>query len=59
MGSHDKTTISIKGRTWERLHSRKGRGDTHDDVINRALDALEAQEQTDENPGEPTPVEGP
>jgi len=32
------TTVEVKEETWEELHSRKGIGDSFDDVIRRLLD---------------------
>jgi predicted CopG family antitoxin len=37
MGSED-TSIRIKVDTWRRLRSRKGPGESFDDVINEILD---------------------
>lgn len=39
--SGEYTTVSVKPGTWERLDDRKGRGESMDDVISRALDASE------------------
>lgn len=35
----DPTTIKIRRDTWDELDRRKRPGDSHDDVINRLLDA--------------------
>ena len=36
-----KTTIEVRDETWERLKQRKNRGETYDDIVTEALDALE------------------
>lgn len=41
MSDRDSTTVRISGDTWDRLDGFKTRGDSFDDVINDALDALE------------------
>jgi predicted CopG family antitoxin len=41
MGDDD-TSIRIKVDTWERLRSRKGPGESFDDVINEVLDDVES-----------------
>lgn len=41
MGDRDTTTVRVHSDTWDRLDEFKSRGDTFDDVINDALDALE------------------
>lgn len=39
----DSTTIRIQRETWQRLHDRKGPGESHDDVIADLLDQAEAE----------------
>jgi len=41
------TTVEVKNPTWRRLNQEKNPGDSMDDVINRALDALEEQDNND------------
>jgi hypothetical protein len=38
----DRTTVSVNLETWRRLNAQKEPGDSMDDVIDTALDALEA-----------------
>lgn len=38
----DRTTVWVKDDTWERLDELKERGQSMDEIINQALDALEA-----------------
>jgi predicted CopG family antitoxin len=38
----DRTTVSVNLETWRRLNEKKDPGDSMDDVIDTALDALEA-----------------
>lgn len=40
--ANDRTTVAVDGDTWRRLNEKKNPGDTMDDVIDTALDALEA-----------------
>ena len=39
-------TVEASERNWRRLKRRKDRGETMDDVLTDALDALEEKEQT-------------
>ena len=42
--STTQTTVAVKDRTWERLHLRKSRGDSFDDVISDLLDEVEVRD---------------
>lgn len=48
--SGDSVNIRIKRDTWKRLNSRKGPGDSFDDVISRLLDSDEANEGNSSRP---------
>jgi len=45
MPSDDSVNIRIKEETWRELHSRKGPGDSFDDVIQRILDEHDSLEE--------------
>jgi len=40
----DSTTVWVSDETWGRLNDQKDRGQTMDEIISDALDALEARE---------------
>jgi len=42
-------TIDASERNWKRMNRHKDPGDNMDDVLTEALDALEAQQQTQQS----------